>query len=150
MILRPDDVLFAEVRDNDVSYGAAQRYWAETFERALGAEAAGWVSWMADPLSDGMPIFSRRHPGRRKGVAVQQIAPDDGEVLFRCWLNDFADEGEPPFPYLVIHTVAHRQARERFEILAELFAVRNADPEHLDRVMKDMMAADSCEAVAAP
>lgn len=123
---------FPRFRKSEEEYHLSRTFWELAFYEAFDGrtdEIKFWKPWVADTLTDGMPIFSRVNDGTNRGIILQQVVQTkDDKAWFKCWTAEFGEDQDPPkIPYLFIETFVHPEARRLFVMLAQMWSVFHAE-----------------------
>lgn len=105
---------FPGFRQNSADYDGSREAWQTVFQRAIGRDhLAEWENWLQDPFAEGAPIFSRVNYGTRRGVVINQILPQEDDLRFRAYVDEFAAGSTEEMVYLSITCPLTETAKEK-------------------------------------
>lgn len=109
---------FSGFRHNRADYDGSREAWRAVFQTAIGNDhLAQWEEWLQDPFAEGSPIFSRVNYGTRRGVVINQILPEEDDLRFRAYVDEFATDTVDEIVYLSITCPLTEMAKKKAEKL---------------------------------
>ena len=131
-------VEFPRFRQDHDEYDKAQAAWSEVFRHAIGSDyLARWTGWLLDPFLEGSPIFSRINRANHRGIVINQILPEEDDLRFRAYLDEFATDSPEEVGYLAITCPLTDAAKDKAKKLIYEYGRQGAARDEMERFCQE-------------